>query len=47
MQIIHPVCGGIDGHSPQLTACLRRVSDEGQISTELRDFGTTYAELLA
>ena len=42
MQVIHPVCCGIDCHQAQLTACLRKVSEDGQITTELRDFGTTY-----
>ena len=35
MQVIHAVCCGIDVHSAQLTACLRRVSEEGQIPTEV------------
>jgi transposase len=47
MQVVHPVCCGIDGHPTQLTACLRRVSAAGQLTTELRDFGTTYGERLA
>jgi transposase len=47
MQVVHPVCCGIDGHAAQLTARLRRVNDAGQISTEWRDFGTTYEQLLA
>ena len=47
MHVVHPVCGGMDGHAAQWTACLRRVHDAGQISTEWRDFGTTYAPLLA
>jgi transposase len=37
----------MDGHAAQWTACLRRVHDDGQISTEWRDFGTPYAQLLA
>jgi hypothetical protein len=32
MQVIHPVCCGIDVHAAQLTACLRRVSDDDQIT---------------
>jgi len=40
MQVVHPVCCGIDIHQAQLTACLRRVSPEGQITTERRDLGT-------
>ena len=47
MQVVYPVCCGIDVHQASLTACLRQVSDDGQISTELRDFGTTYRDLLA
>jgi transposase len=46
MQVVHPVCGGMDGHAAQLTACLRRVHTDGQRSTEWRDFGTTYDQLL-
>ena len=37
MPVVHPVCCGMDGHAAQLTACLRRVNDAGQISTEWRD----------
>ena len=37
MQVLHPICGGIDGHPTQLTACLRCVSDDGHVTTERRD----------
>ena len=47
MQVVHPVCCGLDVHQASLTACLRRMRDDGQITTEVRGFGTTYAELLA
>jgi hypothetical protein len=47
MQVVHPVCCGIDGHAAQLTACRRRVRDDGTIQTAWRDFGTTYDPLLA
>jgi transposase len=47
MHVVHPVCCGIDGHPAQLSACLRRVRDDGTIYTEWRDFGTTYDPLLA
>ena len=40
MQVIHPVCCGIDAHSAQLTACLRRASEDGEITTELVEYGT-------
>jgi hypothetical protein len=36
MHVVHPVCCGIDGHQAQLAACLRRVNEAGQITTELR-----------
>jgi hypothetical protein len=39
--VLPPVCGGIDGHAAPLTACLRRVRDEGQSTPELVDGGTT------
>ena len=45
--MIHPVCCGINVHAAQLMACLRRVSDDGQITTELVDGGTTSRALLA
>jgi hypothetical protein len=45
MQGSHPVCGGIDAHAAPLPACLLRVSQDGQIPTELVAYGTTYREL--
>ena len=39
MQVVHPVCCGLDVHQATLKACLRHVSADGQITTELRDFG--------
>jgi hypothetical protein len=47
MPVIHPVCCGIDVPSAQLTACLRRVSDESQITTALVECGTTSRALIA
>ena len=47
MQVVHPVCCGLDVHQATLTACLRQASADGQSTTVLREFGTTYAELLA
>jgi transposase len=45
--VLHPVCGGIEVHAAQLTACLRRVSDDGQSTTELVDCGTPDRERIA
>ena len=47
MQIVPAVCCGLDVHQATLTACLRRVSDDGQITTQLRESGTTSPEFLA
>lgn len=47
MQVVHPICCGLDVHQATLTACLRRVNEDGQTTTELRQFGTTYPALLA
>jgi hypothetical protein len=33
MQVVHPVCCGLDVHQASLTACRRRMSDDGQITT--------------
>ena len=46
MDVVYPICCGIDGHQATLTAGLRRVSQEGQITTELRECGTTDPALL-
>jgi transposase len=47
MHVVHPGCGGLDGHQATLTACLRCLSDEGQITTAVREYGTTCRDLLA
>ena len=47
MQVVHPVCCGLDVHQAILTACLRCMSHEGQITTEVREYGTTCRDLLA
>jgi len=46
MQVVYPVCCGIDVHQAQLTACLRRVGTDGQITQDVREFGTMYNDLL-
>jgi transposase len=47
MQVVHPICCGIDVHQAQLTACLRQVYLDGQVTQEVREFPTTYLVLLA
>lgn len=46
MQVVHPICCGIDVPQAQLTACLRRVDMDGQVTKEVREFATTYDALL-
>ena len=44
MELQHARCCGLDVHKNSVVACLRLVSD-GKITTEVRTFGTTTAEL--
>lgn len=43
MQVVYPVCCGIDVHQAQLTACLRQVDGKGHVTQVVREFGTTTA----
>ena len=36
-----PICGGIDVHQAQLTACVRRVDADGQVTPAVRACATT------
>jgi transposase len=47
MQVMHPICCGIDVHQARLTACVRQVDAHGQVRKEVREFATTYTALLA
>jgi hypothetical protein len=47
MQVLHPVCCGIAVHAAPLTAGLRRVSDDGQITPERVDWSPTSRALIA
>jgi hypothetical protein len=47
MQVVHPVCGGTDVHQAPLTACLRRVTEEGQVTQEVRGCAAPDPALLA
>jgi transposase len=44
MELQHARCCGLDVHKNSVVACLRLVSD-GKITTQVRTFGTTTAEL--
>jgi transposase len=41
LPVVHPICGGLDVHQAQLTACLRRVATDGQVTPEVRELATT------
>ena len=45
MEVRHPRCCGLDVHKDTAVACLRLVSD-GKVTTEVRTFQTTTADLL-
>jgi transposase len=45
MDLLHPLCAGLDVHKDTVVACLRRVVD-GRVEREVRSFGTTTRELL-
>jgi transposase len=45
MELLHRHCCGLDVHKETVVACLRLVSD-GKVTTEVRTFQTTTADLL-
>jgi len=46
MDVLHPLCAGLDVHKDTVVACLRRML-KGKVEREVRTFGTTTRELLA
>lgn len=46
LQIVHPVCCGLDVHKKKISACLITFDEDGQELHEIREFGTFTAELL-
>jgi hypothetical protein len=45
MHVMHSVCCGSDVHQAHLTACLRGVEGDGQVTQDVREFSTTYSAL--
>lgn len=45
MEVVHPICCGLDVHKSVLVACLRRDLGGGRVEKETRDFGATVSEL--
>ena len=46
MDVVFPLCCGIDVHQARLTACLRRVQEDGHVTKDVQEFDTTYPALL-
>ena len=46
MQIVYTRCAGLDVHKKSVVVCARLVSADGMVTTHIRTFGTTTAELL-
>ncbi len=47
MEVVNPICCGIDVHKASLTACLRSVGKDGRVGKKTREFRTFYDELLS
>lgn len=47
MEVINPICCGIDVHETQLVVCLRIAQGRGKAETTTQRFGTTVSELLS
>jgi len=47
IQIVHPVCCGIDVHKKKISACLITIDGQGQELYEIKEFGTFTHDLLA
>jgi len=47
MDVLYCCCAGLDVHKKTVQACVRRLSDDGQLRTETRLFGTMTRDILA
>jgi transposase len=45
MEVIHQCVGGLDVHKKMVMACRRRMLGDGQVESEIREFGTTSMQL--
>src|SRR4051812_23558885 len=45
-QVVYPRCAGLDVHKKSVVVCVRLISIDGTLTSHLRTFGTTTAELL-
>jgi transposase len=46
IQIVHPVCCGIDVHKKKISACLITIDEQGEEQYEIQEFGTFTNDLL-
>jgi transposase len=46
MDILYPVCAGLDVHKDTVVACVRRLSAKGKAQQQTRTFGTVTSQLL-
>ncbi len=46
IQIVHPVCCGLDVHKKKISACLITIDEQGNEQSEIKEFGTFTNELL-
>ena len=47
IQIVHPVCCGLDVHKKKISGCLIKIDEEGLEQYEIKEFGTFTHDLLA
>ncbi|MBU0463668.1 MAG: IS110 family transposase [Proteobacteria bacterium] len=40
IQIVHPVCCGLDVHKKKISACLITMDEQGKEQYEIKEFGT-------
>lgn len=45
--VVHPVCCGLDVHKEVIAACLLSPDESGEVTVEIREFGTFTANLMA
>ena len=46
IQIVHPVCCGLDVHKKKISACLVTIDEQGKEEYEIKEFGTFTNDLL-
>jgi len=46
IQIVHPVCCGLDVHKKKISACLITIDDNGEEEYDIKEFGTFTNDLL-